>query len=137
NLGEIYIPLKNYSKSRFYLDKSLRLSKDSKEHKKTAYERLSILDSAVGNYEQAYTNYKIFILYRDSLINEKATEKSVHAKMQYEFDKKEAITKAEQEKKDAITKRTRNLQYTAIAAFLLLTAFLFWNSRQKQKAKAK
>jgi len=57
--------------------------------------------------------------------------------MQYEFDKREAIAKAEQEKKDAIAERTRNLQYVAIGAFLLLGIFLLYGYTQKNKAKIK
>ena len=57
--------------------------------------------------------------------------------MQYDFDKKEATNKAEQDKKDEVVKRIRNLQYIAIGAFLLIAVFLFIYSRQKQKAKTK
>ena len=34
----------------------------------------------------------MYILYRDSIINQESTSKSMQAKMQYEFDKKDAIT---------------------------------------------
>jgi signal transduction histidine kinase len=57
--------------------------------------------------------------------------------LQYDFDKKDAAAKTEQIKKDAEAKRTRNLQYTAIGAFLVIAVFLFWNNRQKQKSKTK
>jgi len=57
--------------------------------------------------------------------------------MQYEFDKKEAVSKAVQEKKDADSKRIRNLQYSAIGFFLLIAAFLYLSNSQKQKAKTK
>ena len=57
--------------------------------------------------------------------------------MQYEFDKKQAAAKAEQDKKDAIAARTRNLQYVAIGAFLLLGIFLLYGYIQKNKAKTK
>ncbi len=107
------------------------------------YYELTKLDSTTGNYKQAYEHYKLYTLYRDSLIKEETEKKALQAKMQYEFDKKQAIAKAEQDKKDAEQKRIKNIQYFAIAAlaFLLLAILLFasiqWrNNKQKKKANA-
>ena len=66
-----------------------------------------MLDSAQGNYKQAYEHYKLYTLYRDSLIKEETEKKSLQAKMQYEFDKKQAVAKAEQDKKDAEQKENK------------------------------
>ncbi len=84
-----------------------------------------------------------YILYRDSLIKEETEKKSLQAKMQFEFDKKQAVAKAEQDKKDAEQKRIKNLQYFTIAALIvlvlviLLIAFIQWrNNSQKKKANA-
>lgn len=49
----------------------------------------------------------MYILYRDSLVNQEATKKTVQSKMQYDFDKKEAIAKVTQDKKDADAKRLK------------------------------
>ena len=68
---------------------------------KGGYYNLSTLDSMRGNYRGAYENYKLYSLYRDSLQQKETEQKELQAKMQYEFDKKQAIAKAEQEKKDA------------------------------------
>jgi two-component system NtrC family sensor kinase len=102
-----------------------------------------MLDSAQGNYKQALEHYKLFSLYRDSLMNVEAAIKSVQAKMQYEFDKKEAVAKAEQARKDAEQRRIKNIQYFTIAALIvlllviLLIAFIQWrNNNQKKKANA-
>ena len=46
-----------------------------------------------NNYKQAYEHYKSYVLYRDSLINEENTKKTVQAEMQYDFDKKETAAK--------------------------------------------
>src|SRR5690348_6287488 len=61
--------------------------------------------------------------------------------MQYEFDKKQALAKAVQEKKDAEAKRIRNLQYFTIAGLIMLLlviltiALIQWkNNKQKKKA---
>ena len=106
-----------------------------------SYYELTKLDSTTGNYKQAYEHYKLYTLYRDSLQKKEIEKKELQAKMQYEFDKKQAIAKAEQAKKDAEQRRIKNIQYFTIAglAFLLLAILLFasiqWrNNKQKKKA---
>jgi len=142
-LGKLYIDLKQYAKSRNYLVQGLQLTKDfgDPENIPDAYKSLSILDSAQGNFEQAYTHYKLYAQYHDSLVNIEAVKKSAQASMQYDFDKKEAIAKAAQDKKDENAKRIKNQQYFVIAVLgvivlaVLIIAFIqFKNNKQKQKA---
>jgi two-component system NtrC family sensor kinase len=105
------------------------------------YRKLSAMDSLRGNYKGAYENYKLYTLYRDSLQKKETEQKELKAKMQYEFDKKQAIARAEQEKKDAEQKRIKNIQYFTIAGLaagllaILAIAFIQWkNNQQKKKA---
>ncbi|MGC4035749.1 MAG: ATP-binding protein [Chitinophagaceae bacterium] len=105
------------------------------------YYKLSTMDSLRGNYKGAYENYKLYTLYRDSLQKKEAEKKELETKMQYEFDKKQAIAKAEQEKKDAEQKRIKNIQFFTIAGLVLvvlvvlLIALIQWkNNQQKKKA---
>jgi signal transduction histidine kinase len=108
---------------------------------KGGYYKLSTLDSMRGNYKSAYENYKLYTIYRDSLQKKEMDQKELKAKMQYEFDKKQAIAKAEQEKKDAEQRRVKNLQYFTIAGLaslllvIVIIAFIQWrNNNQKKKA---
>ncbi len=142
--------LKNYTQQQLKvvlekLNKGLSAAKAMGDIKKLrgGYYELTKLDSTTGNYKQAYEHYKLYTLYRDSLIKEETEKKELEAKMQYEFDKKQAIAKAEQDKKDAEQKRIKNIQYFTIGAlaFLLLAILLFasiqWrNNKQKKKANA-
>jgi len=105
------------------------------------YYDLSKLDSVRGNYRGAYEHYKLYSLYRDSLQKKETEKKELQARMQYEFDKKQAIAKAEQEKKDAEEKRIKNLQYFTIAGLAMLVlvimiiALIQWkNNNQRKKA---
>jgi len=138
-VGKINVTLGNFETARTYLKQGLQVAEEirSKGDLQDIYLSLSVLDSAEGNYKQAHEHYKNHILYRDSISNEETKKKLVRASMQYEFDKKEAAAKAEQNKKDEAARRTRNLQYFAIGVVLLIAVFLFIYSRQKQKAKAK
>ena len=61
--------------------------------------------------------------------------------MQYEFDKKQAIAKAEQEKKDAEARRVKNIQYFTIAGLVILVLVILLialiqgrNSKQRKNA---
>ncbi len=139
HLGDIYTKLKKYVTAREYFKKSLQLSNNmsDKESLRSIYLGLSKLDSIQGGFQEAYENYKLYIVYRDSLNNEQTVRKSEGYKIQYEREKEEVIAKVEEAKKTAEIKRVRNLQYSVIGFFLLIAIFLYLNNRQKQKAKVK
>jgi C4-dicarboxylate-specific signal transduction histidine kinase len=127
------------------LNKGLSIAKSQGDISRMGhgYYSLSALDSMRRNYKGAYENYKLYSLYRDSLQRMESENRELQAKMQYEFDKKQAIAKAEQEKKDVEAKRVKNLQYFTIAglATLLLVIFLIaliqWrNNNQKKKTNS-
>jgi C4-dicarboxylate-specific signal transduction histidine kinase len=145
SLGEINIKIKDFKVARFYLEKCINLAKEngSRWYLREGYRDISTIDSSQGNYKQAYEHYKKYISFRDSLNNEETTKKSLQSKMQYEFDKKEAVTKAEQDKKDVEAKRIKNLQFFAIGglgivvlAVLLIASIQWRNNKHKQKANA-
>ena len=101
-LGNANIRLNNLSLGRNYVEESLKYFKQVNNHwgLKNTYYGLSRLDSIEGKYRNAYNNYKLFVLYEDSLKDEKAEKKMVQTKMQYAFDKKDALVKAQQDKKN-------------------------------------
>ena len=87
-------------------------------------------------------NYKIFINYRDSLLNKENLKKTVQIQMQYEFDKKEALAKAGQEKKDALAlkelqkqKLIKNFFIGAIGLVLVLFFFVYRTFRARQELR--
>ena len=137
--ASIYVKFNNLTEARKYADKSMQLSREigTKDNFEKSYSALAELDSAQGNFKAAFSHYKAYIIYRDSLVNEESAIKSMMHKMQYESEKTEAAAQAAREKANARQTRIRNLQYTAIGVFLLLAVFLYWNNRQKQKAKTK
>jgi serine phosphatase RsbU (regulator of sigma subunit) len=111
------------------------------ENKMDCYLSLTIIDSIRGDWKEAYLHHKQYMLYRDSLINEASTRKTVQTQMQYDFDKKESLGRAEQDKKDMIAAQEANKQkvitYLVSAGLiivLLLAGFIFRGYRQKQKA---
>lgn len=139
HIGAIYLKLKDYKKANVYLDKGLMIAKEINgiAELKDSYYNLAAMNENTGDYKLAYRNYKMHILYRDSLLNEENTKKTVQSQMQYEFDKKEALTKAEQEKKDAIAQqkmiRQRNVRNATFAGLAGVLAFAVVVYRQRNK----
>ena len=142
-IGNIYRKQNSLLKARQYLENGLQQSVAAGviESMKDGHLGLSVLDSIQGNWQQAYMHYKAYILFRDSLANDENTKKITMYKMQYEFDKKEALAKSEQEKQTILEQRNKNIQRFIMFSLLLLLfvsgliAFLLYrNNRQKQKA---
>ncbi len=143
SLGGTYRYQTNYKLAKTYLDSAMALSKKigHVEYIKDSYSELSLLDSATGNFKLALADYKKYISYRDSMVNEANTKKTIQAEMNYEFEQKQAIEKAEQDKKDAIaeqeSKKQLIIRNAFIGGFVLMLAlafFIFRGYRQKQKA---
>ncbi len=142
-IGSLYVKLKKNPSAKKYIEKAIRLAKasESKISLRDSYMILSYLNESEGNIKDAYENYKMYIVYRDSLLNDENAKKILETKLQYEFDKKEDLAKTQQEKKNTEAKRIKNLQYFAIGGLgvivlaVLLIATIQWrNNKQKQKA---
>ncbi len=143
DLGSIYTKKKNYHDAQKYLDSALSVSKKigAKLYIQFAYGYLSTLDSAMGNYKASFDDYRNYIIYRDSLVNEANTKKTVQSQMNYDFEQKQAAEKAEQDKKDVLAEQERKKQSiirnSFIVGFLLmitLAFFIFRGYKQKQIA---
>jgi signal transduction histidine kinase len=85
----------------------------------------------------------MYILFRDSMFNEESTKKSLQLQMQYEFDKKETITKASQDKKDAVSKTEiktqkiiRNFSYAGTLAVFGFAGYGFYRFRRRKRLQA-
>lgn len=99
NIGQYYISLRQFDLAKQYLDSSMNLSKeyDFPDNLLTGYEVLTELDDSTKNYLEAYSHYRKAVMLKDSLLNEDKTNEMKVMSMNYEFEKKEAIAKAEQE----------------------------------------
>ena len=143
NIGSLYTSLKKYKKAEDYLKQALTIDTaiGSVDGQKYRHEDLSKLYSQTGKHKLALEHYKHYIIYRDSLLNAENTKKSIRTEINYDFDKKEAAAKAEQEKKDAIVKEEKQRQAvirnSLIGGFVLvlvLTLVVLRSYRQKQNA---
>jgi len=127
SIGELYIKTKKYAEAEKYLQRSLLIAREigSLEDIKSANEFLCELFIQTGNYKKALEHYRKSIEIKDTLFNDYKKEEITRKAMNYEFDKKEAATKAEQEKKDALAaaeSRRQKLFLMMIAAVALAVA---------------
>jgi len=146
SLGNIYIKLGEFPKAKKFLYKGLKISLliHNKSNLKVIYRSLSNLASIKGDFKQAFEQYKMYILYRDSLVNQEAIEKAEGYKMQYEFDKKQDSLKAAQDKKDVLaTAEIKNQKlirnFSLSGAFLIVSfgGYSFYRYRRRRKLQSR
>ena len=142
-IGEILMAQHKYDIADNYFDSCIAFSKavGDKFMVKTSYYNIVRLDSIIGDYKLAFSDYKEYVTYNDSMVNAGNTEKTVQAEMNYNFTQQQASAKADQDKKDAIAEQERKKQaiilYAFMFGFLLMVAlafFIFRGYRHKQKA---
>ncbi len=118
---------------------------DQMSFRRDAAERLYKANKALGQGSAALKMHELFIALRDSIKSEENATAMMTQKFQYDFDKKEALLTAEQEKKDAVAAealRRKNLQRNAFLggfALMLLLAGVFFTQRNrisKEKARS-
>jgi len=87
----------------------------------------SKIDSALGNFAVAYEHYKQFVIYKDSINNEGTRKASIKSQLTYEFEKKEAVIKEQQEKERLVAKEKARFQqiviWSVIFGLLLVVVF--------------
>ena len=137
NIGWAKIKLGQAREAKEWINKGLQLAKElgTKETIVHSYNRLYEADSALENYKGAIANLKLFNLYQDSLVNQENVKKTLESQIQYDFDKKEAAIKAEQEKKDALAEKELQKQKMARNVFIggfavvFIFALIFFKQR--------
>ena len=129
-------------KAKIYLERSLKLSEEAgdKQGRMLCYQALSKLSATLNDNREALAQFKNYITLRDSLFNEQNTKKTVQMEMTYEFDKKQAAAKLDQEKKEAVaeaeSKKQKIIIISICGILLLVIAFAIFAYRsflQKQK----
>jgi sensor histidine kinase YesM len=137
-MGEIYNLQNKPADAVFHLKNGLSVAKETGNLSAItdAFRNLSEVNTKEKEYKEALTNYQNYVLFKDSIFNEENTKKIVALQMQFDFDQKEAKTKAQQAIKDAIAKQEIQQQKIIILAvilgsgILLLVLLLLINKRK-------
>ncbi|MGP8217541.1 MAG: tetratricopeptide repeat protein [Bacteroidia bacterium] len=143
NIGSLYTKTGKYDEAEEYLKKSIALADTigAKDNLCQFEEYLSQLYSATGRYQLALNEYHKTMVLKDSLFSANKSNAMMHKELSFQFEKKEAAEKAEQDKKEALAEQEkkrqiliRNALMVGFALMLALAFFIFRSYRQKQKA---
>lgn len=124
NIGLSYFKLKKYDLSETYLKKSLLMC-DSlgmlNEHMQCE-NYLYDLYQQTGAYKNSLEHFKAYSNLKDSIFNEEKSQELTRHEMNYEFEKKEAVLRAEQDKKEAVSFADKKRQNILLGLILIVAA---------------
>ncbi len=131
--------------------KAKEFAKLAFDYSRESNDLTAMRDAAEMNYvilkarnenSEALAMHEFYIVMRDSIANTKNKQSILKQKFEYDFDKKEALLMAEQEKKDAITeeelqrkKLQRNAFVGGFSLMLLLAGTFFFQRNKISKEK--
>jgi serine phosphatase RsbU (regulator of sigma subunit) len=144
NIGGLYFDKKDFTKALSYGQRAMTLANElgyPKDISLTANMLLEIYQ-AQNKWHDAFKMQKLYFLMRDSINNETTRKASVKKQFQYEYEKKEALLKADQEKERAVTEEKSRKQkiiiWSIIAGLILVVvfaAFIYRSLRVTRKQK--
>lgn len=142
NIGEVYGHLGDFTNGYQYLQQGYDIARSRKLRKNQvqALEAMSNLNEMQGNHKEALANYRMSILIRDSLLNEKRMDNINELNTLYETEKKEdeiKIQKSEiSRQKTEVAAQTfqRNVFIGGTIFFLLASFFIFKGYSNKRRA---
>lgn len=116
NIATLYHLQKKNREGKVYADSALRIAVQIgyPEHISNAAKTLSRIDSALGDMTGAFVHYKQHIRYRDSIANVQTRRAATRNQLKYEFDKKTAVLREQQEKERALAKEQNRVQQIII-----------------------
>lgn len=143
-IAKTYIRLGRFPLARQYFERSRVMTEElnSPLERSKYLEGLVLLDSVQGDWRNAFRHYRLFIASRDTVYGEENTRQVAQARMQFDFDKKEALARAEQEKKDAIARQKlerqkllRNGFMGGFAVVMVFAGVFFYQRNRIKKGK--
>ncbi|MBI5219020.1 MAG: tetratricopeptide repeat protein [Bacteroidia bacterium] len=144
NIGSLYTKTGKFQEAEQYLKRAIAIddSIGTMNGLRQDYELLSQLYDTIGRYKLSLIYYKKAMVLKDTLFNIDRHNKMVRKEMTYQFEKKQASEKAEQDKKAAVAKeqsRRQKLVILFVVCGLLLalvfTGFIYRSLRITRKQK--
>jgi tetratricopeptide (TPR) repeat protein len=147
NIGSAYTFLNRYDQANTFLQRALALALKTGEKSviKNCYGGLMQMDTSRQNYKDAVAHYKLYVLYRDSLVNEENIKKTVREQMQFDFDKKSfndsikntELIKLDEARHSSEVSKQKAYSYAGAGGFLVMiviTIISYKAFRNKKKA---
>lgn len=140
NLGIIELLRKNYSKAFNYFDRALKLNlkREAWDNIKNNALKLSELMELQGKPNEALKYYKMYVQYKDSVINIERNKALANAESKYQAEKKEQqliLKNLELEKSQSDVKQRNKLIYIFIGALIVFAVLLLIVYRQYHQKK--
>ena len=128
-LFRYYMAIRRYTEAKenalTYL--SMELAHNQKKKKARAYEMMSGVDSALGNYKAALSDYKNYKKVTDSMLNETTSFQFAEQQVEYNTEQKDKdilLLKQQQEIEQARLRQTRGLNIIGAAGIIVLGLLL-------------
>ncbi len=139
SIGRYYLSQGKLSRALDYCEESLARAEEIGvlQVQESACQCLYLAHKKMRNAGKSLDYFEQMIVLRDSIYNEENTKELTRLQMQYEFDKREAAAKAEQDKKDALAqqelKRQKLVRNSFMGGFgvVLLFAGVFLKQRNR------
>ncbi len=128
NIGSLYTTTGKFTEAEQYLKRANDIDERIGEEYglRESEEFLSKLYETTGRQKDALIHYKKAITLKDTIFSQENKKQLVRKEMNYEFDKKEAITKAENDKQQAVAEeknRKQKIITGSVTGGLLLVIF--------------
>ncbi|MES2592149.1 MAG: tetratricopeptide repeat protein [Bacteroidota bacterium] len=134
-LATTYFKQKNYTLAQKHSIAALETAQASglSINIRQASELLSKIYAAEGKYKEAYEMHYLFKQTADNISNEKTQKEALKKQLQYEFEKKEVLAKAEQEIKEQKAKDEKRIVYGVLVVLIIgcVAIVLFFIQRRK------
>ncbi len=147
-IGKVYLARGDLANTEKYALKSLAIARQlqSAEWQSSAWESLYTVYEKRREYAKGLDAYKQYIVFRDSVSNGEKQSAMSKKEMQFDFERKEATTKADNDKKAAIAQAEINRQdlirkgmAAGVAVILLagLSSFVLYKRRRDAEERRK
>ena len=139
NIGDAYLRKGDLPEARSWGERALALARKTRQitGQQQSAELLYKVYKASGQHRAALDMHELYVTLKDSVDRDENKQEVMRQKFQYDYDKKEALLTAEQDKKDSIAAeelRRRNLQRNAFIggfALMVLLAGVFFTQRNR------
>jgi len=144
NLGNLYYKMKNYSAAETMGKLSITVSQalGYPVNIRNAAGTLALIYAAQQNYREAYGMHQLYKTMSDSVNFSESRKAASKKQQQFEFDLKEAASKASYEKKQALSKKeiekqklARNFTVAGFSLVLCISGLFFYQINQRRKSK--
>lgn len=126
NIGEVYTKTGNFKEAEKYLKKAIELNKKmgTLDFLMESERIISEMYDLAGRHKDALFHYKNSVALKDSIYSEENKKQLISKEMSFQFEKKEAILKAEHDKEMVIAEEKKTKQQIIIWSIIGLLVFV-------------